>query len=180
MTNVFSTWVNYPPSNLNLLTVGYGMINRPNLALGSSENSINKDFFYAAHRRHRIFQFDMIVAPMKKKWLPFFFFFFTCHMLPVTCHLSLQQIATAIDPPHAFSPPLRTLGWFAITQKHKKNSSLSILALVSLTKSLQSTKKQISRRGPQTDIATYRLNRPWSRNCWFSKKIQEKFSSLNS
>ena len=41
-----------------------------------------------------------------------------CHMLHVTCHMSIAATATATDPPPANSPTLHSrAGWFAKTQQ---------------------------------------------------------------
>ena len=51
----------------------------------------------------------------------------TCHMLHVTCHLSLTQTATAIDPPPAFSPTVHNrLRWKdPKTQKYFKTQKIA-------------------------------------------------------
>ena len=84
-----------------------------------------------------------------------------CHKLRVNCHLSP---VTCYQPTVLLTPPLSTLGWFAKTSppqkklKYKKISkgqqnktkncrSMQILGLPSLTKSLESTRKQASKRG---------------------------------
>ena len=86
----------------------------------------------------------------------------TCRVSPVTCHLSLRPTATPKDPPPA-NTPLCTVGWFAKTRKpekkfkHQKNHQncknlktsrgMPILAIRSLTRSLQSTGKWVFHDG---------------------------------
>ena len=50
-----------------------------------------------------------------------------CHVLPVTCHLSITLTATATDPPPANTPSLYTVGWFAKTEMFVLGSSLFTL-----------------------------------------------------
>ena len=88
----------------------------------------------------------------------------------VTYHLSVTLTATATDP-----PVICTVGWFEKTQKTIFlffQNTKALLALLSSTRSLQSTEKQ----GLQTwtdrqvkDIATHRLN-------WPRDRFSENFS----
>ena len=97
-----------------------------------------------------------------------------CFVSPVTCHLSLTPTAT--DPPPLWTSckDPKTSEFFSNLTDHRngKNPKISrgmqILEILSLTRSLQSTRK----RGFQAwterqtdrhlvmDITTYRLNRP--------------------
>ena len=116
----------------------------------------------------------------------------TCHISPVTCHLSPTPIltATVTDPPPAKPPTMHNR---LVRQKlkpkkpkrfqtsknkflnfHKKNFlSFAILAIRSLSRSLQSTRIQSPTEGTDTstDIATYRLN-------WPSDRFRKTFPTI--
>ena len=108
--------------------------------------------------------------------------FVTCHVSHVTCQLSLTPTTTASNNPPAKSPTMHSRlvqkNFKERAQKNKTKTSrgMPILAIHSMTRSLQSTRK----RGFQTwtdkktdrevtDIATFKLNRPRgqiSENLW--------------
>ena len=89
-----------------------------------------------------------------------------CHMSRVTSHMSLTPTATATDPPAANSLPMHSS---LVCKDPKTKQSLKHSGNKQSSRSLQSNGKQGFKEGTnkQTDIATYRLNRPRGR---FSKQ----------
>ena len=91
-----------------------------------------------------------------------------CHVLRVTCHLSPATNANSCshNPPPANSPTMQSSLVCKDPKNHsnlsqiKPSSTLPILAIHSLTRGLQSNGSVVFLRGRQTDMATYRLNRP--------------------
>ena len=89
----------------------------------------------------------------------------TCHKSCVACHLSLLPTATATDPPPADSPTMhnrlvlkdQTTQTIKNSKSHqnrkttKISRSMPTLLICSLTRSVLSTRKQVSKHGRQAD-----------------------------